>query len=75
MSDINGYKISTSEVRLYALSMAITLLTKYGLVEEAKDEIYTIIFNYLTRKPGSAINSKEKMEMEKEFIEFMESKS
>lgn len=74
-ADINGYKISTSEVSLYALSMAITLLTKYGLVEEAKDEIYIVISNSLTRKPGSAINSKEKIEMEKEFIEFMESKS
>lgn len=74
-ADINGYKINTTEVSLYALSMATTLLTKYGLVEEAKYEINKVITDSLTKKSGQPLKKNEIIAMEKEFIEFMESKS
>jgi len=74
-ADINGYKISTTEVSLYALSMATTLLTKYRLIKEAKYEINKVISDSLTRKSGPPLSKTERIEIEKEFVEFMNRKT
>lgn len=75
LADVNGYKINISEVSLYALSMAVTMLAKYNLVDEAKYEITKMIEVSLTKLVNSPQSDHEKSQIEKEFIEYMNSTS
>ncbi len=67
---VNGYEIFASNVRLYAVAMAVTWLSKYQLFDKAIDEV----FNFLkeeTKKSPMVIPKEQLDELEQEFVTFM----
>ncbi len=72
MADINGYKIIVSNIRLYAMAMGVTLLSKYNLFNQAINEVETMIKDTITRKPGKPISKKRRKRLKSEFENFLE---
>lgn len=72
---LNGYILKTSEVRLYAIAMAVTWLSKYGLFQEAKEEVFLFLSGESVLNKGPKINIDERKKLQEEFIRFMQSRS
>lgn len=67
----NSFTINISEISLYGLAMAITLLAKYHLVKEAQYEVMIRIKESLSRQIPESFSNEEKKLMEKEFEDFL----
>lgn len=71
LADINGFRLNVSDIRIYAVAMAVTLLSKYNLFQEAVSEVKAIIFDSLESKPGKPMSKKQQGLLEKEFKAFL----
>lgn len=69
--ELNGYRLNVTGVRLYAVAMAVTWLSKYKLFEKAIEEVYDLLKNE-TEKSKEKIDQEFLSQMEKEFVEFMQ---
>lgn len=68
---LNNYALETTDVRLYAIAMAVTWLSKYDLFEESTEEVFSFLKNECVKKPNR-ISDRERSRLEKEFVDFME---
>lgn len=67
----NGYRFNLSDIKLYACAMGVTLLSKYGLFDEAVEEIYHLLLDSLQKQPGKPLSRITRNELKKEFEKFM----
>lgn len=67
----NGYRFNMSEIKMYACAMAVTLLSKYGLFEEAVDEICSLLTDSLQKQRGKPLSNTTKTKLKQEFETFM----
>ena len=71
--NINGYITNVSDIKLYAYSMGVTLLSKYKLYKEAVTEIKDMLMDTLEKKKGKPTSSIDRKALNSEFIRFMQS--
>jgi len=71
LADINGYYLDISDIKLYALAMSVTLLAKYGLFNEAVEEVELRLVDALETRAGRPLGNKQRKELKGEFIKFM----
>lgn len=69
--ELNGYELNVAGVRLYAVAMAVTWLSKYGLFEKAIEEVYELLKNE-TEKSKTKPDSQFLLKLEEEFVMFMQ---
>lgn len=67
----NGYRFEVSEIKLYAWAMGVTMLSKYGLFEEAIDEVFSILLASLKKQPSKSLSTSTKRKLRVEFQAFM----
>ncbi len=72
---LNGYVLKTSNVKLYAIAMAVTWLSKYGLFDQAVEEVFLMLKDETQIDLENKIDPIEKKKLETEFVRFMQSKS
>ncbi len=75
MLQLNGFILKTSNVKLYAIAMAVTWMSKYGLFNQAVEEVFLMLKNETKVDDKNGIDPIERKKLEKEFNEFMRSKS
>jgi prophage maintenance system killer protein len=67
---INDFELEISEVTLYAYSIAVTLLSKYRLIDTAVSEVCQLLEDNIVEKK-SKLKPEQKQDLEIEFQKFL----
>lgn len=74
---INGYELKATEVRVYAIAMAVAWLSKYETIDKPIEEVKNFLLDAVEtlRSKSLTLSRTEWKKLEKEFVGFMQAKN